>query len=135
MDDWNTGNVINRLFWTFMLPGCSKSSISQAYVILSSLSLASSGADNDQRSTTNVALMLSIPFPFIHHTTLRRPPVLTPLAIVHCNIHPHLQPIRRSGSASLQIMGSFSHIVWVFLVVAAIGAASWFVAPKGKDQT
>ncbi|KAK1924061.1 ATPase, V0 complex, subunit E1/e2 [Papiliotrema laurentii] len=28
----------------------------------------------------------------------------------------------------------FFHVVIVGLVIAAIGAASWFIAPKGKNQ-
>lgn len=30
---------------------------------------------------------------------------------------------------------SFFHVVFVAFVIAAIGAAGWFVTPKGKNQT
>jgi hypothetical protein len=29
----------------------------------------------------------------------------------------------------------FLHVVWVLIILAGIGAASWFAIPKGKDQT
>ncbi|ODO06421.1 V-type proton ATPase subunit E [Cryptococcus wingfieldii CBS 7118] len=32
-------------------------------------------------------------------------------------------------------MASFFHIVFVGAVLAAIGAASWFLFPKGQNQT
>jgi V-type H+-transporting ATPase subunit e len=30
---------------------------------------------------------------------------------------------------------SFFHVVIVGLIIAAVGAASWFVTPRGKNQT
>ncbi|KIR26943.1 V-type proton ATPase subunit E [Cryptococcus deuterogattii LA55] len=30
---------------------------------------------------------------------------------------------------------SFFHVVFVAFVIAAIGAAGWFITPKGKNQT
>ncbi|WVO18350.1 V-type proton ATPase subunit E [Cryptococcus depauperatus] len=30
---------------------------------------------------------------------------------------------------------SFLHIIWVAIVIAAVGAVGWFIVPKGKNQT
>ncbi|RSH88972.1 H(+)-transporting V0 sector ATPase subunit e [Saitozyma podzolica] len=31
-------------------------------------------------------------------------------------------------------MGSFLHVVFVGIICAALGAASWFATPRGKNQ-
>lgn len=58
----------------------------------------------------------------LHGKRITRPP---PYALV---------PVRHHSQRPSPVAMSFGHVVLIGLIAAALGAGSWFLAPKGRNQ-